>query len=126
MSKSEIGRVGERHARKFLAKKGWRCLGKNLRFGKDELDILALSPDAKTLVLVEVRSTMDRKRIPERTIGPSKRAAMLRVAKQVRRDAKKHNYNLRIDLITVRLYDKRPIIEHFQSILKLSKSKYFA
>jgi len=123
---SKSGRNGERYARQFLAKKGWRCVGKNLRFGKDELDILALTPDAKTLVIVEVRSTMDKKRIPEHTIGSRKRAAMLRVARQLRREAVKNNCTLRMDLITVRLYEKKPIIDHFQGILKLSMSRGFA
>jgi len=101
-------------------------VGKNLRFGNDELDILALTPDAKTLVIVEVRSTMVRRRIPEQTIGSKKRAAMLRVAKQLRGEPKKYNCTLRMDLITVRLYEKKPIIEHFQGILKLSMMREFA
>ena len=125
LTPSQIGRKGERYARRFLRKKGWRCVGKNLRFGNDELDILALTPDAKTLVIVEVRSTMDRRRIPEQTIGSKKRAAMLRVAKQLRGEAKKHNCTLRMDLITVRLYEKEPIINHFQGILKLSMRREF-
>jgi putative endonuclease len=125
MTPSQIGRNGERYARRLLVKKGWRCVGKNLRFGNDELDILALTPDAKTLVIVEVRSTMDRRRIPEQTIGSKKRAAMLRVAKQLRGEAKKHNCTLRMDLITVRLYEKEPIINHFQGILKLSMRREF-
>ena len=85
-------------------------------FGKDELDILALSPDAKTLVLVEVRETMDRNRILENTIGPRKRAAMLRVAKYVRGQAKKHHCEIRVDLVTVCLSEKSPFISHFKSI----------
>ncbi|MBC8200913.1 MAG: YraN family protein [Planctomycetes bacterium] len=126
ISNSEIGREGERCARNYLTKNGWRVVGRNIRFGKDELDILAISPDVNTLVIVEVRTTMDRKRLPENTIDHKKRNAMLRVAKQLRWEAKKHNYTLRMDLITVRLCDKQPLLEHFKGILKLTNSRGFS
>ena len=40
-----IGDRGERLARTYLKKRGWKILATNLRFGQDELDILALSSD---------------------------------------------------------------------------------
>ncbi len=125
-SKGSIGKRGEKLALRYLKKKGWRCVGKNIRIGNDELDILAVSSDDKTLAIVEVRSTTQNNRMPEHTIGWKKRSAMLRVAKQMKYEAAKNRCTLRVDVITVRLSGPEPIIEHFENVLPLSRAKGFA
>ncbi|HIO53070.1 MAG TPA: endonuclease, partial [Phycisphaerales bacterium] len=76
-----MGKRGEKVAHSYLRKAGWRCIAKNVRFGKDELDILAMTPDERTLVIVEVRSTAIEHKKPEHTIDRAKRTTMLRIAK---------------------------------------------
>ncbi len=118
-----IGDRGERLARTYLKKRGWKILATNLRFGQDELDILALSSDKQTLSIVEVRTTTCKNRSPEATVTLQKRKAMLRLASQLQSDASKHSCLLRVDLITVRLFERKPQIRHFEGILPLRKRK---
>ncbi len=123
--KQKIGKIGEDAALRYLTNKGWRCISRNLRLGYDELDILAISHDEKTLAIVEVRSTTQKERFPERTIGEKKRRAMLRVAKKLRTKAKRHRCQLRVDLITVRISTEGNQIEHFEDVLRIMNAKAF-
>jgi len=51
------GSAAEAIAAKFLEGIGWRVVTRNLKVGRDEIDILAIDPGPpSTLVLVEVRS----------------------------------------------------------------------
>ncbi|MCX8079955.1 MAG: YraN family protein [Bacteroidia bacterium] len=49
------GQKGEKKIQDFLTKRGYRILDTNFRYGKKEIDIIALSPE-DTLVFVEVKS----------------------------------------------------------------------
>lgn len=52
-----IGARAEEVAAVHLAASGWRIIARNLRVGRDEVDILGLEPgQPPTLVIVEVRS----------------------------------------------------------------------
>lgn len=67
-----LGPRGEAEAERFLKKHGYKILGRNLRFGHLELDILAR--DGDTVVFVEVRSRASADEVPpEDTVGPIKR-----------------------------------------------------
>lgn len=48
------GKIGEKKIQDFLTKRGFVILDKNYRFGKKEIDIIALSPE-NDLVFVEVK-----------------------------------------------------------------------
>jgi Holliday junction resolvase-like predicted endonuclease len=85
-----------------------------------------VSPDERTLAIVEVRSTAQLNKRPERTVGRAKRAAMLRIATQLRSKAKQSKCTLRVDLITVRFVGKTPEIDHFEGVLPLGKSRSFS
>jgi putative endonuclease len=51
------GGRGEAVAARYLEGLGWRVLGRQVRIGRDEMDVLALDPGPPaTLVAVEVRS----------------------------------------------------------------------
>ena len=121
-----IGTKGEKVALAYLKKDGWRCVATNVRFGKDELDILAMTPDEGTLVIVEVRATGLERKKPERTMGKSKRSAMMRIAKQLRGRARRSSCTLRVDLITVSFAKKPVIIEHYRAVLRIAASRIFA
>lgn len=49
-----IGRRGERIAARYLKRQGYHILGKNLHFGKNELDLVA--KEKEYLVFVEVKT----------------------------------------------------------------------
>jgi len=51
------GAAGEDAAADYLAGLGWRLVGRNLKVGRDEIDLLCVDPGLPaTLVSVEVRS----------------------------------------------------------------------
>jgi putative endonuclease len=120
-----IGIKGEKVALTYLKRSGWRCVATNVRFGKDELDILAMTPDEGTLVIVEVRATGVETKKPERTVGKSKRSAMMRIAKQLRGCARRNSSTLRVDLITVSFAKKPVTIEHYRGVLRIGASRIF-
>ena len=53
-----LGRRGERLAARWLKRSGYRILGSNLRNRFGEVDLLAEAPDHRTIVLVEVKSSV--------------------------------------------------------------------
>lgn len=51
------GSAGEQAAAGYLLEQGWDVVGRNLKVGRDEIDILAIDPGPPVeLVCVEVRS----------------------------------------------------------------------
>lgn len=55
--RGQVGASAEVAAASFLRAAGWSILARNIRLGRDELDIVALEPGPRSwLVLVEVRS----------------------------------------------------------------------
>ena len=61
IDKAEVGYFGEKAAAKYLKREGYKIVGKNVRVGKSEIDIIATKD--KTLVFVEVKT---------RTVEPGK------------------------------------------------------
>lgn len=118
-----VGNHGERIAASYLKKCGYRIVATNVRYGRDELDILSLTPAGSTLAIIEVRSTATPNGNPESTLTRRKRRAMYRVAKQVYPEALKHNCTLRIDLVTVRITGKMPKVRHYKHILPFKQRK---
>ena len=55
-SRQDIGKYGEKSAARYLKKKGYRIVGKNLHFGKNELDLVAKNKDFLAFVEVKTRS----------------------------------------------------------------------
>ena len=72
--------MGEQLAAQWLEGKGWRILARNLRLGRDEIDLVAVDPGPpRTLVLVEVRRRGRRDfGLAEETLDYRKRAALRR------------------------------------------------
>jgi len=118
-----IGNLGEAAARRYLLRNGWRLLAKNVHLGRDELDILAMSPDQRIMAVVEVRSSRNPVKKPELTILRKKRATMLRVARQLHPLAVKHGCNLRVDVIAVQLGIGSPQINHYEGVFPLERSR---
>jgi putative endonuclease len=75
-----IGDAAEQHVGRWLESAGWVILARNVRIGRDELDIVAVDPGPpRTLVVVEVRRRGRRDfGLPEETLDHRKRAALRR------------------------------------------------
>ena len=69
-----FGQRSERVAAAFLRRQGYRILAANIADVGGELDLLALAPDRKSLVVIEVRSTSD--------VDPQKAANSVNLTKQ--------------------------------------------
>ncbi len=54
LPKEKVGKRGERIAARYLKKKGYRVVGRNLHFGKNELDLVV--KDKEILAFVEVKT----------------------------------------------------------------------
>ncbi len=56
LSKKDVGKRGERIAARYLKKKGYRVVGRNLHFGKNELDLVVKNKEFLAFVEVKTRS----------------------------------------------------------------------
>lgn len=100
----QTGRWAERLAENHLRRHHYRILWRNLRVAGGELDLVAIDPDRKTVVVIEVkasRSTDTARWSPEMHANHAKRQQLLRLTQALgqRRDLRGHP--MRIDLITV-------------------------
>ncbi len=75
-----IGDAAERLVAQRLTVSGWVVLARNLRVGRDEIDLVAVDPGPpRTLVVVEVRHRGRRDfGLPEETLDHRKRVALRR------------------------------------------------
>ncbi len=82
LSTARTASEGERLAAHHLRSTGWTLLGRNVMFGKDEVDIVALDTASNVLHLIEVRTS--KKAIsPRLTISKRKKTALFRVKRLV-------------------------------------------
>lgn len=78
-SRTAVGRAAESTVAAWLEARGYVVLGRNIRVGRDEIDVVAL--DGSTLVCVEVRARRRGAMVhPLESITASKRARMRRAA----------------------------------------------
>lgn len=92
----------------LLAARGWHVVGRNVRVGRDELDIVALEPSMPaTLVVVEVRSRTDQRfGAPEESVDAGKVGRLYRAAAAIARggllpDGSPAPEAWRVDLVTM-------------------------
>jgi putative endonuclease len=90
-----VGRRGEEIAARFLTDRGARIVGRNVRVGRDEIDLL-LDVDGKRVV-VEVKSATDNGSAPrpEENFDENKASRIRRAARNLDTPVQ------RIDLVTV-------------------------
>ena len=99
MNHLELGAGGEDIAVSYLERMGWRILGRNVRIGRGELDIIAV--DDGELVIVEVRTRKIGAVSPsETTVGPKKIKNLLKTARRYV-DSIAYGGNWRIDVAAV-------------------------
>ncbi len=109
-----LGRRGEGLAVAFLAAKGYTVLGRNVRVGRWEADVLARRGD--TVVLVEVKARRGRATgFPEEAVGAAKRRRLLAVAARVAAAA--GGADVRLDVVTVLRGDRELVLRHLRGAL---------
>ena len=111
-STRDIGRIGERAAARYLRRKGFRILFKNLHCGKNELDIIAANKELILFVEVKARSfsSVEEAELhrPAQAVDAAKRERTLQATREYLR-AHPDKRCPRLDVIEVYLNrEKRP------------------
>lgn len=94
------GAQGERLAAGHLKKQGYRILASNLRLAGGEIDILALSPDGRTVAVVEVKTSITHA-LPELRVDAGKQRRLAQSAVVAARRFKLMDRIIRFDVIAV-------------------------
>ena len=98
---NDLGKWGEAEASQYLETKGYVILDRDWRFGKRDLDIVALTEDGCTMVVVEVKTRgSDDMKAPEEAVDIHK---MRNLAMAANAYVKGHlvAQELRFDIISI-------------------------
>ena len=98
---NELGKWGEDEATLYLENEGYIVIDRDWKAGKRDLDILAVSPDGKTLVVVEVKTRSGEEyQQPEEAVDVRK-MRNLAIAANTYVKEQKVEKELRFDIVTV-------------------------
>lgn len=117
-----LGARGERLAARYLKKRKYNVIGRNVRSGMGEIDLVAIAPDKRTLVIVEVKTRRAPDAVtphtprPEDAITRDKRQRLLRLAQVEATRRGMDRAPLRIDVIAIDTHDdKKPTLRHHEN-----------
>ncbi len=107
----EVGQSGEETAVRYLSSIGYRITGRNIRIGKDEIDIVAFDPVDQVYVFAEVkaRSAMSDDFHPNINVTWRKRGYMRRAARRFMTQFEE-DIGWRLDVICVM---HGQVVDHF-------------
>jgi putative endonuclease len=106
----DIGNLGEDYAVEYLQKKAYKILKRNWRFGKLEIDIIALDGDTLVFVEVKTRST-DYLVEPELTLTLKQQRFLIRAANAFI-DMNSYDTEARFDLISIVVHPEGFELKH--------------
>jgi len=112
----EIGNFGEEMAVKFLTKKGYEIIGRNIQMGQNELDIVAKHKGL--LVFVEVKTSTSKDLLAEDNMSRNKLKHFKRAVSDYLSAKKLSSDYIRPDLISIDLDMKTRMakVQHFEDI----------
>lgn len=116
----DLGRRGERIARKTLRKHGLEILAENYRCPDGEADLIALDPStrkesgAETIAFVEVKTrASDRYTAPASAVNADKRRRMKKTADYYLRTHDADGFNVRFDIVSIVIRPgQEPQVQH--------------
>ncbi len=126
------GAHGERLAAEWLEARGYKIVGRNIRMGFGELDLVACAPDGRTIVAVEVKTRVRRAGAPgasqsvapEASVTARKRARLLRLLGTLAASNDWHDRPKRIDIVAVEFDSSgQPQIRHFENAVRAGRSR---
>jgi putative endonuclease len=110
---NDLGKKGEVLAKEFLLLKNYELLEENWRFGKAEIDLIAMYKDILVFVEVKTRSTIAFGK-PEEFVSAQKQN-MITYAAPRYMEKINHDWAIRFDIISVVFNkDETYSIEHFE------------
>ena len=125
-SSLDLGRRGEKLARKHLRRAGLKILARNYRCSVGEIDIIALDSStrrrdgAETVVFVEVKTrSSDQYTDPEAAVDKDKRRRMRKTANYYLTTHDAGGFNARFDIVSILITDeqRKPQIKHIVDAL---------
>ena len=116
------GLWGEEQAERFLKKLGWRILGRRVRIGRDELDLVARAGEVLVFVEVKTRGSEDFGR-PFSAVDRGKRHSLSRAAVHYLKKLRERPAFFRFDVIEVIGAEEEgvPRIRHIENAFPLNK-----
>ncbi len=115
---NDYGRWGEQKAVDFLTAKGYSICHRNWKSGHKDLDIVALSPDGNSLVIVEVKTRSKNDYMePEAAVDRKKMRNLFNAANAYVRQFDVRR-GIQFDIITVKGKDDAVHIEHIKDAFR--------
>jgi putative endonuclease len=120
-ARQQFGRAAEEAAAQCLVRDGWTLLGRNVRVGRGELDLIARRRGVLAFVEVKARRTAEYG-APEDAVDPRKRRQVARLAElwlAVRPWALRGVTDVRFDVIAVDAAARPPVVRHLPGAFTL-------
>ena len=98
---NELGKWGEDDPASYLEDEGYAIIDRDWKIGRRDLDIVAMSPDGDTLVIVEVKTrTEEEYQKPEEAVDKRKMRNLAVAANAYAKECK-IDKNMRFDIISI-------------------------
>ncbi len=108
MDPHQRGQAGESAAARYLTSQGWIILGRNVRAGRGEIDVIAMRGTVLAFVEVKCRRSLEFGH-PLEAITPAKQAEIAKVARKWLADhSLPPGMTIRFDAVAVRWPDHGP------------------
>ena len=116
-----LGPVGERLAKRFLTKLGYRYLCGNFRVRRGEIDLVM--QDGEVVVFVEVKARRrDRMARPASMVNSAKQKRIIEAARAFLRKYRLQRRAYRFDVVRIMMTDCRaPQIEHYRNAFRMAR-----
>jgi putative endonuclease len=113
-ARNELGRSGEDIAAGFLAQRGWRIIGRNVRCGRaGEIDIVAERAGVLAFVEVKTRRT-NAFGTPGEAVTWRKQLRIRQLARAYLAQKRPHASAIRFDVVEVMTGRAGPVITHLE------------
>ena len=110
-----LGERGERLAARWLSRRGYRILHRNLSIGRDEADLVVVDPTGRSLVIVEVKTRSSEAPPPEAGLTRRKQVHLERFAARLQCRREYRDLPVRIDAIAIVWPDGgTPEVRHYK------------
>ena len=120
-ARQQFGRAAEEAAAQYLLHRGWTLLGRNVRIGRGELDLIVRRADVLAFVEVKARRTAEYG-TPEDAVDARKRRKVARLAElwlSVRPWALRGVNDVRFDVVAVDAAVCPPVVRHLAGAFTL-------
>ena len=110
-----LGARGERFAARWLRRRGYSLLGRNVRLAGGEADLVMLARDRRTIVVVEVKTLTGERMTPLERVDAWKRRRLLRLGAVLLARPEHRNRAMRFDVVALRPRGLRFDVEHVEA-----------